>query len=95
MKISDKRRWAYGTLSVTKIKGLYRHIRTLFRAEIRISFMCISLLVYAHIRQYSALVLRSSPVDKWYRDRVRDREYTLSFFFTFFFLYLSFYFGPK
>ena len=47
----------YGTLSVTKIKSLYRHIHTLFRAEIRglfstgiralfraeirISFMCV------------------------------------------------------
>ena len=51
--------------------------------------MCISLLVYAHIRQYSALVLRSSPVDKWYRDRVRAREYTLLCFFFTFFLYLA------
>jgi len=36
-----------------KNKGLFKHICTLFRAEIRISFM------FAHIRQYSALVLRS------------------------------------
>ena len=28
----------YGTPSVTKIKGLYRHIRSLFRAEIRTLF---------------------------------------------------------
>ena len=68
-------RSTYGTSSVAKIKGLYRHVHflfrieiralfraeisALFRAEIRISFI-ISPLVFAHIRQYSALVLRSS-----------------------------------
>ena len=66
----------YGTSSVTKIKGLYRHIRslfrgeiralfraeisTLFRVEMRISFMYISSLVFAHTRKFCALVLRSS-----------------------------------
>ena len=43
-----------------KVKGLFKHIRTFFRMEIRINFMCINLLVFAHIGQYSALVLRSS-----------------------------------
>ena len=41
-------------------KVLFRdEIRLLFRAEIKIRFMCTTPLVFAHIRQYSALVLRS------------------------------------
>ena len=43
-----------------KNKGPNRHIRSLFRAEIRMSFMYISPLVFVHIRQFCALVLRNS-----------------------------------
>ena len=47
--------------SVTKVKGLYRHIQYLFRVEIRL--ICINPLltvVFAHNRQYSVLILQSS-----------------------------------
>ena len=60
------RRWTYEMPSVARIKGLFKHIATLLiqgqnKGLIQWqNSMCKSPLVFAHIRQYSALVFRSS-----------------------------------